>query len=579
MNIKNVFLDKKLFHRTFCLTGDFPAASPPDSSANTRTKTDKITRRHGQANAVRLTGQQEFDPMASRKILKVMHSARQGDAAAQLELGRCYLDGAEGLGRNLPTAYRWLSAAADQGCDEAACLIADAIPLAAIDNPARARWHLQRACALGSVAAGSKLARWQLDGLFGPLAGEDIARCRDVLRSAAEQGDVLAQLTLGALALDSGSDNGNDIAWLEQAAQRGENEAMLRLIDYYWQCAGGELWTPGQVPGISRQARPAAAIAAAEKALAWHRASWDKTRQTLPGEEILRRASLLLLLRQKDAGKWLEKAADAGEARAAYILGLINLGPSYVDGLIGHEAGAAYRFPRSYKQAESWLTRAADMQIAEASFAVWMVNNFRNYTLKDPAKGARHLVRAAQMGHGEACWLLAKGHLAKDNGQEAIRWLERAARQGLDKAERKLDELAPRVAAPDSHLLALSQALENEDSSLSVRLELAAHFALKEAEYLLIDPNIADLGDVICVDIRRHYRKSKVRLIRITDASQRQALDRAKHLLASLSSADEVDYQSLKRRAQGKIARVCGGSLRRQRTVNLDFVWGTSPYF
>ena len=61
--------------------------------------------------------------MASRKVLKVMQQARQGEAAACLLLGQCYLRGEEGLGSNFQAAWRWLSLAAEKGLDEALPLI------------------------------------------------------------------------------------------------------------------------------------------------------------------------------------------------------------------------------------------------------------------------------------------------------------------------------------------------------------------------------------------------------------------------------------------------------------------------
>lgn len=494
--------------------------------------------------------------MASRQILKVMQNARRGDAAAQLALGRCYLEGAEGLGRNLPAAYRWLAAAAELGDGEAARLIGEHIPAGVIDSPQSARRHFETARDLGSLRAAAMLAKWQLEGVFGPLSGDDDDACRNTLRDAARRGDVFAQLTVGALALDRDADH-DDVVWLAAAARQGEATAALRLIDFLWERAGGDLWTTGQIPGERQASRDPQQLADARGALFWHREYWNARSGEMPVGEMRRRGSLLLLERHKEAGKWLARAADAGDGIAAYLLGVSFMGPGYLDALLGVEAGSApaagHRFPRSYKQAEAWLTRAADLHIAEAGYAVWLVNDFRNYTRKDPAKGALYLRRAARMGHGEACWLLTRGHLAREEWSEAVRWLERAVAQGLAKAERQLAELAPRVARPDEGLLALARAVTDADPQLAARLELGARFALAEAEYLLIDAATADLGGVLCIDIRRHYAKAKPRLIRITDEQQRAALERAKQLPAA--GEDALDYRNLRRRTQSKLAR------------------------
>lgn len=490
--------------------------------------------------------------MASRKILKVMQNARRGDAAAQLALGRCYLDGAEGLGRNLAAAYRWLAAAADRGDGEAARLIGEHIPAAVVDCPQRARAYYAAARDQGSPRAATLLAQWQLAGSFGPLNAAEAAHWRDVLRAAAAAGEPLAQLAVGVMALAAGGDRA-DLAWLIAAAECGEATAAERLIDHYWEGAGGELWRVGQVPGIAAAVRDRERLAAAAEALRWHTACWDGRAAAMPAAEMRRRGSLLLLARRKDAGKWLEQAAAAGDGIAAYLLGIAFLGPAYLDALLGAAAPAASPFPRSYKQAEAWLTRAADLHIAEAGYAVWLVNDFRNYTRKDPAKGALYLRRAARMGHGEACWLLARGHLAREEWSEAVRWLERAVVQGHPRAERQLAELAPRVARPDDGLLALARAVADVDPQLAARLELGARFALAEAEYLLIDAATADLGGVLCIDIRRHYAKARPRLIRISDERQRAALERAKQLPAAGEVA--LDYRKLRRRTLSKLAR------------------------
>lgn len=493
--------------------------------------------------------------MASRKILKVMQHARRGDAAAQRALGCCYLDGAEGLGRNLAAAFRWLAAAADQGDDEAARLIGERIPAAVIDCPTRARPYYESARRQGSARAATLLAQWHLAGTFGVPNAAAADYWRTVLREAAAAGDALAQLALGMTALAAGG-NRADLTWLIAAGERGEAAAARQLSMHYWEEAGGELWRVGQVAGIPGEQRGAARLAAAAEALRWHVADWAGRPEAMPPGELRRRGSLLLLARRKEAGQWLSRAAAAGDGIAAYLLGIAYLGPAYLDALLGAAAPGDSPFPRSYKQAEAWLTRAAELHIAEACYAVWLLNDFRNYTRKDPGKGALYLRRAARMGHGEACWLLARGHLAREEWAEAIRWLERAVVQGHGWAEQRLAELAPRIVRPDEHLLTLARALADTDPPLAARLELGARFALAEAEYLLIDAATADLGGVLCVDIRRHYARSRMRLIRITDAAQRSALERAKQLAAG-SEDSPLDYRKLRRRTQNQLAR-CG---------------------
>lgn len=491
--------------------------------------------------------------MATRQILKVMQTAKQGCPEAQLQLGECYIFGREGLGKHLTVAYKWLSAAACQGNVQAAWLIGEHIPPSVVDCIDRAKDFYLKAVELGSIAAITTIAVWRLNGMFGSISKDDESEQLDLLRKAALAGNVAAQLTLGAMAANDQTGKSDDLVWLEQAAARGEAEAIKQLIDYYWQRCGGELWQPGQVPGAKEgQTRSKEQIAASKQALSWHEAYWSKGGRKISPLEMRRRGSLMLMNRQRMASSWLESAAEGGDGIAAYLLGLLYMGPSYVNvledptGQIALPSGCW--FPRNYKLAESWLVKASNAYLAEADFALYVLNGIRNYTQRDSGQRENRLTRAAKMGHSEACWLKGCEALRREDIIAAMRYFDRAGLQGHIKAAAKLDELAPGVSKPNMELLNAARVMETADQALSIRLELGAQFNLSDHEYLLIDPVSAYVGDYLLVDVRQSYAKGSRRVVRVSTLDQRDVIARAQIKLGSSDPLPRGKYQSIRRK-------------------------------
>lgn len=94
--------------------------------------------------------------MATRKAQTLIKAARANDPASQLELGRLYLSGGEGMAANPPAAFHWLSKAMASGCKEAAAEIATGIrPDAAFANPTA----YARACTIASQSGSASANR------------------------------------------------------------------------------------------------------------------------------------------------------------------------------------------------------------------------------------------------------------------------------------------------------------------------------------------------------------------------------------------------------------------------------------
>lgn len=379
--------------------------------------------------------------MATRKVLKVMREARLGDAQACLLLGCCYLRGEEGLGSNFLAAWRWLSLAAEKGLNEALLLIAEHMPEEGLEPLASCVPLMVQASSFGARRAAVLLARWQLSGRLPLLPGNDFAACRRVLADAAGTGERLARLTLGQLAAD-GIGPADDLRWLVQAAADGESAAMRRLLEYDWQHGQGELWQAGQVPGQAQLVRSSEEEAALARALQMHQqVCVDTAQRRMEAVELRRRGCLLLHAGQPIGRRWLERAAQAGDARAAYLLGLLFMGPGYLDRLLSSRAASGLMLRPRYKQAELWLSRAQEGEVAEAALALCLLNRCRNYSSRSRQRALMALTQAARLGHPEACWQMALADFEGAAWGAGLNWLLRAADLGHALASRCRDAL------------------------------------------------------------------------------------------------------------------------------------------
>jgi len=192
--------------------------------------------------------------MASRTGLTLLRNARQGDAQAQLALGRVYLTGEHGLGKSHITAFHWLEMAARAGLEDAWLLIGAEIPLAALKEPATALPWYQRAAAAGVAPAQRTVGLWLLEqaALAAPGA-PDVGAAIALLEQAGAQDDLAAQEMLGEILLHGRhlpKDRAAARTWLERAAAQGSARSLAHLV---------ALCTEERdLAGIERYARPLA---------------------------------------------------------------------------------------------------------------------------------------------------------------------------------------------------------------------------------------------------------------------------------------------------------------------------------
>ncbi|OGA64226.1 MAG: hypothetical protein A3G81_25165 [Betaproteobacteria bacterium RIFCSPLOWO2_12_FULL_65_14] len=435
--------------------------------------------------------------MVSRVALPLFREAQQGEAEAQLAVGKLYLNGDGGLKRDAGTAFYWLHKAAAGGSSEAQRLLGGGS-----DSAADTGQFPPPANEPPSTNADLALAEWLLSGQI--PAAED-ADAIDVLRRAAAQGERKAQLRLAVL-LQSGAGkpdaDAEAIHWLRKAAEGGSRAAAVRLADWYWGRFDPSAGTALEPAGESAE------------------------------PEFLYRLGILRAAKGKtfQASALLAKAALAEHAQAQLYFGLLHASP-----LTRKVTGV----PHSLKKAASWLGKASHGGCAQASFELHRLFRLRQFSLKNAAVAQKYLETAAGQGHAQAQYLigleLLRDTVGRDNDIAAAGWLLRAARQGHAEARTVARLLycrkalvSPGSAAEQSQLI---RTMARTRIALATRLELGQTFRLSIAELLLFDPEDADQEHFIVLDVRRHLRRARRRIVAVETAEERTLLDRARRLL------------------------------------------------
>jgi len=496
--------------------------------------------------------------MANREELAIIRSARAGQAAAQLELGRLYLCGSAGLPQSLPTALHWLERAARQDCQPAWQLIGDHIPfeLALRSGTALAHWY-ERAYDDGSIHAGLVYAQLALDPAAG--AGQPQPKAVRALEDAARAGFAHAKWLLSQQAArDNGKPaqpSAQDLAPANAAAYAPARPASRAapapsIHDAAaWPAYGAQgahgIGAAGRaatsVPGDARRlAGSAVAVAQATLDSDWAAGRWDDylatglplartlaaerlaqddVRRLAPDEiALLSRCARLLdpaltgagcggvcaataapRLQPGEPALFWELAAAEHDRHAQLALGL-RCARMRVDGQ--RNAAAALTAPvASFKKAIRWLTLAGEQGLAEAWYALSRIYIKPEFSQRNVANAGRYLERAADMGYRDA--QLECGHNAwrarretESNDVRAVYWLQKAAAQGAGAAAALLRKIAPRAATPP--YLETGRLLGSHGDLLAAHPLLAARIEL--AALFALSRAEALLLDVVAAD-------------------------------------------------------------------------------
>lgn len=441
--------------------------------------------------------------MVTRTVLPLLREARAGDSAAQLALGKVYLNGSDGLKRDSLAAFYWLRQAASRGHTEAQGLIAQDVPASMVDDPAAVAPFYEAAASRGSANACLALSDWVLEANG---SDRNASQARELLYRSAERGDRKAQLRIAALLQsepDSPGGQTEALRWFEMAARQGSRAARVYLADWFW-----------------RKGDPAAKR--------WLEALADEG-----DPEILYRLGVLLVSEGevRKAADCLGRAALSSHPGAQLSYGLLHGAPG------GRQAVGV---PHSLKKAAYWLEKASSAGEAQASFQLYRLYRAPKFSLRSLAMSQQYLERAAHQGHAHAQYLVALGLLRlsveRDADIAAACWLDRARRGGHVQAESLLKFLcappaaaSPAVHAQQSRVIALVAASRIAPAT---RLELGQVFGLTIPQLLLFTPPREDASACFAVDVREHASRIRRRLVHVETAEEQALLDRARRLLS-----------------------------------------------
>jgi uncharacterized protein len=296
-----------------------------------------------------------------------------------------------------------------------------------------------------AISFAAPVAADPFDDAFAAYHRGDYENARRLWRPLADQGNALAQFTLGSLyyfGQGGPQDYAEAAKWLRKAADQGDSVAQTML---------GIMYHAGR--GVA-QNYPAA--------LNWFRKAADQ------GDA---NAQFNLGLMYKDgqgvprncaeAMNWFRKAADQGDANAQ-----VNLGRMYYSGL---------GVPKNYAEALNWFRKAADQGDAEAQRRVGGIYSFGQGVTLDYAEALRWYRKAADQGDAEAQQRVGGiyffGQGVPIDYAEALRWFRKAADQGDARAQLRVGGMYhDGLGAPQDYVRAymwfsLSAAQGNQDAA------------------------------------------------------------------------------------------------------------------
>lgn len=502
----------------------------------------------------------------------MIRGARAGDSQCQLALGKLYLFGGASLPQSLPTALHWLHRAAKQGRDEAWRLIGNHVGYEHAQHSREAilPWY-ERAWEAGVLPAGLVLAQLVLNA---PPGETDTASALGALgalgAAAAGAGSSLRTKAMQALdaAVRAGLPEALRLVALQQRpaaapaplsqqpprhpAPAGAPVLVSTLayvaLDEAWGTQPRAVFLEQALPLVRQLLRDAPPDAEAARAANWQIAPQQvqllaRCARALAGAATGADANMELDPEADADGigmRCRELAAHGGERIAQLSLGLWFARMNRDGGRVQGGIAAA-----NFKRAIRWLTLAGEQGLADAWFALSRIYLKPEFSQRSVGEAQACLERAAELGHSAAqlecgmhAWRTRRG--GEHNDVRAAYWLQKSAAQGCAEAQAALRRIAPDSGGGwAASLPGLSRELLGSQPLLAARVELAGWFGLSRAEALLLDVKAADHGHCLVVDIRASYGRGKRRLVLVSNAQQRQALDRIVRLFDSVDAGPE----------------------------------------
>ena len=305
----------------------------------------------------------------------------QGSAVAQRRLGDAYLN-AKGVPRDATEAARWYSRAAEKNDLQAKAQLG---MLHQRGEGVRLDWKeahrmLKQAAEGGNTYAMREFAFMVLDGRGQPA---NLHEALQWYRKAAEAGEMNAAQMAGVVHeyYLQPPNPGEALRWYQRAADGGNVAAMYSLSTIY-----------GDGRGVPQD--KAAEQAWLDKALA--------AGSGAAHQEMARRARNQKPPDQAAAEQWLERGVLVGDGECAYQLSR----------------------SKDDETAVNWLRRGAELRNPNACFALYLRTSQGKGVPRDAGEADRLLRCAAELGHGEAMYLVGRSLPPA----EAVPWYERAIR-------------------------------------------------------------------------------------------------------------------------------------------------------
>ena len=243
-----------------------------------------------------------------QKFAQLLEKANEGDATAQVQVGRAYAKG-EDVPKDVHKTFQYIEKSALQGNAEGQRLLASLYKSGngVAENPVKAAEWYEKSAAQNDPDAQFWLAFMYLQG---EGVGKDVARAETLLLKAADNGSDVAITFLGDMYQGYGphfkKDLQKEVVFYEKYAERGNATAQVAL---------GEMYVRGK--GVPEDI---------ETGLGWFRKAADQGNST--AELILGTFYRNGLGVPKDAATatgWFQKAAARGESKAQLFLGVMYL--------------------------------------------------------------------------------------------------------------------------------------------------------------------------------------------------------------------------------------------------------------
>ena len=338
-------------------------------------------------------------------------AAKQGDAAAQNNLGVMYEDG-NGVAQNHQKAEKWYRRAAKQGHVQAQYNLGVLYYNGEVvkqDYKEAIKWY-KKAASKGYVEA-----QYNLGMLYhnGEGATQDYAKAKEWYKKAASKGDVEAQNSLGVMYYN-GEGATQDYAkakeWYKKAASKGYVEAQYNLGVMYYNGEGVEKNYAKAAKWYDKAAKQGDAAAQYSLGVMYYNGEGV--------EKVYAKAK-----------EWYKKAAHQGDAGAQYNLGIMYANGEGVN--------------KSYKKAAKWYKKAASKGDVEAQNSLGvMYYNGEEGVEKNYAKAAKWYDKAAHQGDAAAQNVLGimyhNGIGVERNYVKAREYYDQAAKQGNPYAQNRL---------------------------------------------------------------------------------------------------------------------------------------------